>query len=310
MAEYDEERGSEILDFDAIAAAPTVNKKKSNDPDAEFDGEWGYSLIKSLRGKTTGRRLKRNLFKFGMICTICGFALSVITLELYRNFRKDEYVDGVHRGASWMALMALTSFPAFLMGIISLTAVRHWASLVTNRRLLGHLMRIYMCLFMVMFIFSLWCTCVTFLTFKKVKSWTEDVHIATLFPYYVSTIIFIHPYDAAVLWYIMDISTQVSEMDMGGVIAEPGMQHRSDVADLSDVTLTQSCIFVCAMPLIICIQISDFFKAVKRAYDQYYEEAETERTTEASRRAARKHNKRSFCRRVWRTLTRWCQGRK
>jgi hypothetical protein len=40
----------------------------THSPDAEFEGELGYSLIKALRGKTVGRRLKRNLFKFGYVC--------------------------------------------------------------------------------------------------------------------------------------------------------------------------------------------------------------------------------------------------
>ena len=130
-----------------------------------------------------------------------------------------------------------------------------------------------------------------------------------IFPYYVSTIIFLMPYLAAIVWFIGDISTQVEEIDMGGHIAEPGQQSR-EVADLTDVTLAQSFIYVCAMPCIVCIQLSDFFRAVRRAYTQYYQEAAVERDSEEHRRAVRKHNKRNFLRRVWRTLTRWCQGRK
>jgi hypothetical protein len=51
-----------------------------NNPDEEFEGEFGYSLIKALRGKTVGRRLKRNLFKFGFITSVCSFSLLVITV--------------------------------------------------------------------------------------------------------------------------------------------------------------------------------------------------------------------------------------
>ena len=43
-------------------------------------GELGYSLIKSLRGRTSGRKLKRTIFKFGIIQLICGTSLTVITI--------------------------------------------------------------------------------------------------------------------------------------------------------------------------------------------------------------------------------------
>jgi hypothetical protein len=49
--------------------------------DEEYEGEWGYSLIKALRGKSVGRRLRRKLFKFGFFQLICGFALFVISIE-------------------------------------------------------------------------------------------------------------------------------------------------------------------------------------------------------------------------------------
>jgi hypothetical protein len=81
MAEYDEEQGSEFLDFDAINATAPI-QKKYEDPDEEYAGEWGYSLVKSLRGRTVGRRLKRNLFKFGGFQISCSFALLVICILL------------------------------------------------------------------------------------------------------------------------------------------------------------------------------------------------------------------------------------
>lgn len=43
-------------------------------------GELGYNLIKSLRGRTSGRKLKRTIFKFGIIQLICGTSLTVITI--------------------------------------------------------------------------------------------------------------------------------------------------------------------------------------------------------------------------------------
>lgn len=56
-----------------------VNKREN--PDAEFEGEWGYALIKALRGKSAGRRLKRNIFKFGVFQLVCNFSLLMITIQ-------------------------------------------------------------------------------------------------------------------------------------------------------------------------------------------------------------------------------------
>lgn len=55
--------------------------------DEEYEGEWGYSLIKALRGKTVGRRLRRKLFKYGCFQLFCGFALFVISIEESKSRR-------------------------------------------------------------------------------------------------------------------------------------------------------------------------------------------------------------------------------
>lgn len=62
--------------------------------------------------------------------------------------------------------------PSFLMGFVSMAAVRNWASLTTNRTLLSNLLRVYVFAFFLIFIFTLWLTCATFLTFQKVKDWS------------------------------------------------------------------------------------------------------------------------------------------
>jgi hypothetical protein len=70
------------------------------------------------------------------------------------------------------SLLWLVSFPSFIMGLASMAAVRNWASLTTNRTLLSNLMRVYVFAFFLIFIFTLWLTCATFLTFKKVDDWS------------------------------------------------------------------------------------------------------------------------------------------
>jgi hypothetical protein len=68
--------------------------------DALYEGEWGYSLIKSLRGKTVGRRLRRKLFKFGVFQVLCGIALLVIAIEEVSNFRSNKYMNNTTYGSS------------------------------------------------------------------------------------------------------------------------------------------------------------------------------------------------------------------
>ncbi len=68
-------------------------------------------------------------------------------------------------------LLWTVSLPSFLLGLITMSAVRNWASLVTNRDLLASLMRIYMGTCFILFIVTLWCACCTFLTFSKIKDW-------------------------------------------------------------------------------------------------------------------------------------------
>ncbi len=70
--------------------------------DAQYEGEWGYALIKALRGKTVGRRIRRKLFKFGMFQLICGFALMMIGINEVRNFKNNEYMDNTNYGGSVM----------------------------------------------------------------------------------------------------------------------------------------------------------------------------------------------------------------
>lgn len=82
MSEAEDDDGSVILDFDGVNS---TNIHINENPDAEFEGEIGYSLVKALRGRSTGRRLKRKLFKFATVQLVCGFALFVICINESEN---------------------------------------------------------------------------------------------------------------------------------------------------------------------------------------------------------------------------------
>jgi len=284
-----------------------INRKEN--PDAEFEGELGYALIKALRGKTVGRRLKRNLFKFAVFQTICSFSLLIITMQAWDNFRETEYYDSPKYGATLLGLMWVVSFPSLCVGFITLGLVRNWASLTTNRGLLSNLMRVYVVFFFGMFIFSLWLACATFLTFKKVSDWNADVTLARIFPYYVCTIIFLMPYLAAQAYYTLEISYYIDGIDTGGIIAEPDPPER--VMDLSDVSLFQSCIFVVGMPCILLIQCSDLVKAVASAYAKHYAHVPLfAKPKKAAKEPPQRGKKNKLLRRIYKTVTRWFRGSK
>lgn len=146
-----------------------------------------------------------------------------------------------------------------------------------------------------------------------------DVTTQSILPYYICTIIFITPYLAACFLYTLDISYLTDELEKGGTIAE--LDPPDDVKDLSDVTLFQSCIFVCAMPCILGIQCCDLVNAIKRAYNKYYRDEPlckcpnlwlTNRTVSSEKAAieATKKKKKTIWHRMWKTCVRCFTGSK
>lgn len=99
--QYQEDDDEEsVLGFEDISKFDPENKDRRKQIemmariDEEYEGEWGYALIKALRGKTVGRRLRRKLFKYGCFQVICGFALFVIAIEegetfIFASFMRD-----------------------------------------------------------------------------------------------------------------------------------------------------------------------------------------------------------------------------
>lgn len=145
--------------------------------DEEYEGECGYLLMRALRGKTVGRRLRRKLFKYGLFQLFCGFPLFILAILEVENFTNTSQFDTARFGSSLIALTWCVSLPSFLLGIASMTAFKNWASLVTNRRLLVDLMRIYTAALLIIFILAVWLACAMFLTFRKVKNWGVSINV-------------------------------------------------------------------------------------------------------------------------------------
>lgn len=205
------------------------------------------------------------------------------------------------------------SFPSFIMGVATMLAFKYWSSLVTNRRLLVDLMRVYTVAMILIFIMAVWMIVAVFLTFRHVKSWTADVALAAMLPYYICTLIFLLPYLPAMLLYTMDVSYLTDEVERGGAIDE--LDPPASAKDMSDVTLAQSFVFVCGMPCIICIQLVDLFTAVRAAYDRHYRDQPLcpqlcSSSKEAKGKEVKRKKRSTIWTRLWRTLMRCFRGAK
>lgn len=156
-----------------------------------------------------------------------------------------------------------TSLPALLLGGMALTAVRYWASLCTNRTLLGQVTKLYMLCMSLALVIGIWHLIVFFLTFKVVKRWDESVALAMIYPFYCWTIVLMIPYLIGLLYFLLEFWYMVDELEMGGNIIEP--DPPAHYMDLSDVTLLQTCMCICAFPCVLCIQACDCVSAVWRS---------------------------------------------
>lgn len=81
--DYDETGNA--ADFDDIGNDEKHVNAAGVHPDVEFEDECGYWVIKMLRGRSTGRRYKRLMFKFGVIHFIVAIVMLVIAVEEGRH---------------------------------------------------------------------------------------------------------------------------------------------------------------------------------------------------------------------------------
>jgi len=195
--------------------------------------------------------------------------------------------------------MWVVSLPTLILGIFTWVFVRYWASFVTNRQLMSDFFKFFIIAHIFLFGFTIWLAIVVFYTFRGIKNWGENVTIASIRPFYVGTVIFLIPDLLASLFFLFTIGNIIREVDNNGDISEPNV-NPEDVMDLSDLTLTQSCVFVCAMPCILCIQFADLISALRKAFNRHYFEIFP----------PKKKSKRSLFRRIYKTLHRLIRGKK
>lgn len=238
------------------------------DPDVLYGDEFMYWAVKLLRGQTTGRRIKRCVFKIMVVTVVCNIALLVQIYLIDRLYAMSAYFQTSPYGNSLSILLWMTCIPSLFMGVVSFMFLKYWASAVTNRKLFSQLCRIYMVGMIVCIGIGSWMIAVLLLMFKDVERWDTDFQLATIFPFYICINIFTWPYLIVTLYYTLDISYWMDELvNANGDIAEESPP--SDTIDLSDVNLNQILMLVFAFPCLITVQIMDLIVALCKAIARY-----------------------------------------
>jgi hypothetical protein len=137
--------------------------------DDEYSGECGWWIVVMLRGKSTGRKLKRDIFKVALSMLVFGFVLFVCTVFINRNFSATPYFGVENLGATLLSLLWLVSFPSCLEGILLMLFVKYWATLVTNREILLNLMRGTMIIMFMLLVSTGWCIGCMIMAFRGVR---------------------------------------------------------------------------------------------------------------------------------------------
>lgn len=126
------------------------------------------------------------------------------------------------------------------------------------------------------------------------------------------------PYLAILFFYSLDVSYLTDEVEKGGNIVE--FDPPEDTRDLSDVTLFQSCVFVCGFPCIVMIQFLDLFKAVRKTYSRVYggksllsceclhKKTQVANSNVAKEEAKKKAKGSTLWKRLWKTCIRCFRG--
>lgn len=278
--------------------------------DDEFYGQdCGYWIIRMVRGNTTGRRIKRLVFKYGCYQLVCGVCLLLILDHLDRSYAMYDYhmVARPGMGSSVHNMMWLTAFPACLIAAWTMTMIYFWASLCTNRILLRTILQLYIGVSAFKFIFVLWATCIVFLAYKGVNFSKHDGMRAEI-PAYVFSIIFMCTYLFAMFFHTLDLSYLIEELDYEDIVLEEPYPPQFD---LEGLTLQNLCLGWLAVPIALGMQALDFFDGFKMAVQRYlaYRRRRsmfpTEEELEEKRRRKERKEKKTFYYRLKKTTRRW-----
>ena len=240
------------------------NRPLQLEPKTEFESDLDYWIRKNFGGRSSGRRLKRLVAKFGAIQLLCGLGLTAIAGCENSFFPADAHFSSSRYGSSLLSLMFLVSLPTLLMGLLSMLILRYWTSLTSNRQLLVLLARVYALACIPIFGFHLWCLCVLFLTFRDAK-WMQDTFLRMVLPYFVFSVVFEMITVTAFLYYAMDLSYLSDEAQRReSVVLEPANMIHTDPThtDLSNMDTTQAFNALCVTPCLYLDECSSLIRTV------------------------------------------------
>ena len=145
--------------------------EESNDrehiDDEDFDGDCCFQIIKSLKGVSLGRQLKREVFKLGVAHLTWGIIIFILSIYESLAFMITTFFTNITYGSSILTLQYSISVFAILAGVISMLVMRYWASLCTNRSLLQNLMRGYEIILVLFVILNITLYAKIIMTFKN-----------------------------------------------------------------------------------------------------------------------------------------------
>lgn len=277
--------------------------------DVEYGNEFGYSLIRTLRGYSTGRRLKRDLFKQAASQLFSSVAVIIMSDQAARNFTVTNFFTNSVYGKSLLSLWWLISIIGLLLGLSTMFMIYHWASLVTNRELLSTVLKIYMLIQLVNWIFVLATLVTTFQTFGEHPRYDTSLTVKTLFPFYLASVFFLLPYLLCICCYNMDLSYLNDELEFGGSIDEP--DAHPDTWDLSGLSLEECVKAMIAYPVALLYQTLELLVAVYnlilriwRRILMYFADRALRLQQEAARDRDKKKRK-GLTARIAKTASRW-----
>ena len=160
-------------------------------------------------------------------------------------------------GGSIIEMQFVTSLGALIITGFTWLSMQFWASLVTNRELLGGLLKLYQLLLILHFAIVLWSINALGATFEDTDWRTEEAAVKKIYPSYCATIIVTAFYLPILIYYGLNISYYCETMlKTGGVIEEPDVDP-DEVYDLSDYTLLQFLLMPLAIPILIMIKLKE-----------------------------------------------------
>lgn len=278
--------------------------------DVEYENEVGYSLIRAFRGRNTGRRLKRDIFKQGVSQIVVSVGMIIFTDHAARDFRLTNFFDTSTYGTRLLSLWWLTCIIGFIISFVTFFIVYLWPSLVTNRVLLNQILKIYMLINFVNWIFVLATAITTLRTFGEYPRYDITPYLLKLQPYYIASVLFLVPYLLCVCCNLLNVSYLNDELEFGGSLYEPDAPE--DTWDLSGMSLEDFAKAVVAYPIAVALQTLELLLALYnlalrlwRRLRRYLEDRWQRYQQELAREEKGKKKRRGLIARILKTITRW-----